>query len=60
MVIDGRFLLVVVVIAFLWLNYWVSDEYARRKRGGYDKRDMCVMCGEHIADPHAIGCDYAD
>jgi hypothetical protein len=58
--IDGRVLLVLATIGLVWLNYFVSDEYARRKRGGYDNRDMCLVCGEHVADPHAIGCDYAD
>lgn len=58
--IDGRVVLVLVLIAMMWVVYFSSDEYARRKAGGYGADDMCLICGEHISDPHAIGCDCED
>ena len=58
--IDGRVLLALVIIGVMWLNYFLGEEYARRKSQAYDKRDMCKECGEHISDPHAIGCTRED
>ena len=58
--IDGRMLLVLVLIALVWASYFQSEEHANRKRGGYDEHNMCLTCGEHISDPHAIGCECSD
>lgn len=30
--IDGRVLLMFIVIGALWVNYWASDEYLQRKQ----------------------------
>lgn len=30
--IDGRVLLMFIIIGALWVNYWVSDEYIERKK----------------------------
>lgn len=32
----------------------------RRPAGEYTSDDRCAVCGEHIADPHAPGCDLID
>ncbi|WP_047892583.1 hypothetical protein [Micromonospora sp. RV43] len=40
----------------------LTDRVARLagRRGPYNRRDLCRLCREHIANPHAPTCRYAD
>lgn len=50
--IDGRVLLIVLLIAAMWLWYWLSLNDANI----YDANDCCKACGEHIAEAHQPDC----
>ena len=36
--IDGRVLVMLLIVGALWFNYWISDEYAERKQHERDRK----------------------
>lgn len=52
--IDGRALLLIILLAATWAWYWISLNDADANT--YDETDCCKACGEHIADAHQPDC----
>ena len=52
--IDGRVILLLVLLIGTWVGYWISLNDADANT--YDYTDHCKACGEHIADAHQPDC----